>query len=159
MKINLGTPITGILSEVDGSVNEKIKSFIENLLQNLRKEGHEVFCALEIEEFGNKISIASQCTPRDFERMKESELYIVFPNNSYGCAVELGWASAFGIPILIIQNSRFGLKTPLYEGMKEITNAQMIIYDSVLDFPSEENHRIIFTTIQSYISKLLLEEK
>ncbi|MCJ0538738.1 nucleoside 2-deoxyribosyltransferase [Enterococcus cecorum] len=159
MKINLGTPITGILSEVDGTVNEKIKIFIEKLLQNLRREGHEVFCALELEEFGNKIAIATHCTPRDFERMKESDLYIVFPNNSYGCAVELGWASAFGKPILILQNSKFGTKTPLYEGMKEITNTQMLTYDSVLDFPDEEKHRMIFTAIQSYISKLLLEEK
>lgn len=151
MKIFLGTPITGIVdTNLNSPLETETKSRIKDIISDLRAYGHDVFCALEKEEFGKKIADSFECTRRDYSLLKQSNVYIVFPNNSYGCAVELGWASAHSIPIVLGINKRIGLKTPLYEGL-HTTGAQVhvLYYNSENEFPD----RFEWLRILEYIEK------
>ncbi|ARE20924.1 nucleoside 2-deoxyribosyltransferase [Lactococcus lactis] len=143
MKILLGTPITGILNDKSKKRCLEREKFICEFINVLRSQGHEVFCAIEIEKFGEKIAPGEICTQRDFEAMKKCDVYVAFPNDSYGCAVELGWASAFGKPIFLAINNAFGVKTPLYEGLGMIDTAQIKNYSSQLDFPQLDDKELM----------------
>ena len=160
MKIFLGTPITGIVKKRgEEKVSEQNYTSLCKILDDLRAAGHQVFCALEDENFG-KTSVTSEfCTKRDFDYMKEHDIYVVFPNNSYGCAVELGWASALKKPIYIGINSRIGSKTPLYEGLTAIAdNVHVIEYDSKHGFPSEGAWGEILDDLTDFIEKIGISE-
>lgn len=151
MEIFLGTPITGIINtNLSNPLEMETKSRIKEMLSDLRSYGHNVFCALEEEEFGRKVADSMECTLRDYSLLKQSNVYITFPNNSYGCAVELGWASAHSIPIVLGINSRIGSKTPLYEGLHTIGSpVHVIYYDSENEFPD----KLEWSEILKYIEK------
>lgn len=153
MDIFLGTPITGIINpNLKSPLETATKSRIKGIISDLRSYGHNVFCALEEEEFGKKIADSLECTLRDYSILKQSNVYITFPNNSYGCAVELGWASAHSIPIVLGINKRIGSKTPLYEGLHTTgTQVHVIYYDSEDEFPDKLEWLKILKYIERHI--------
>lgn len=153
MKIFLGTPITGIVDKRgSGTVNEHNYKALCKILNDLRDLGHQVFCALEEENFGKTDVTSEFCTKRDFNYMKDHDIYMVFPNESYGCAVELGWASAFKKPIYIGINSKIGSKTPLYEGLAAITdNVHVVEYESQGVFPCEEEWNKVLDDLNQFL--------
>lgn len=160
MKIFLGTPITGIVQKRgEETVSEQNYMSLCRILKDLRSAGHQVFCALEEENFG-KTSVTSEfCTKRDFDYMKEHDVYVVFPNNSYGCAVELGWASALKKPIYIGINSSIGSKTPLYEGLTAISeNVHVMEYESKHGFPADGVWGEVLDDLNRFISTIDNEE-
>nr|WP_142374967.1 hypothetical protein [Streptococcus intermedius] len=159
MKIMLGTPITGIVEPYGNSkgISFSSRESIIQIINDIREEGHEVFCALELEDFGNVEVNNIECTVRDFTIMKDCDLYVVFPNNSYGCAVELGWASALSIPIFMLVNTKFNFKTPLYEGLIGIhENTKYFEYDSFYDFPTTDNWPTAFEELKRFMQTIVL---
>ena len=158
MKIMLGTPITGIVEIADSKgISHTSRTSIIQIIDDLRAEGHEVFCALELEKFGDLEVDCIECTVRDFSVMKNSDLYITFPNNSYGCAVELGWASALPIPVFILVNQKFNFKTPLYEGLTGIYDSVGYLeYQSDSDFPRGDNWSAALDELKKFMETLEL---
>jgi nucleoside 2-deoxyribosyltransferase len=150
MKIMLGTPITGIVEELVSDPESLDKTLLDKMLVHLRAEGHEVFCALEIEKYGVELMPGDLCTPRDFEAMKNCDAYVAFPNSSYGCAVELGWASALKKPIFLAINQKIGIKTPLYQGMTLIDKAEIINYSSESQFPNGD-YEIVMQNLNRFM--------
>ena len=153
MEIFLGTPSTGIINRnLKEPLESATKSRIMEIISDLRQHGHNVFCALEEEEFGKKVADSIECTHRDYSLIKQSNLYITFPNNSFGCAVELGWASAHSIPIVLGINKRIGSKTPLYEGLQSTgTQVHIVYYDSENEFPDRSEWKKILKYMEEYV--------
>ncbi|WP_035171960.1 hypothetical protein [Ligilactobacillus ruminis] len=153
MKIFLGTPITGIINNnLANPLEDARKSRVSKMISDLRSNGHSVFCALEVEEFGKKVADSFECTVRDYSLLKQSDVYITFPNESYGCAVELGWASAHSIPIILGINKKFGVKTPLYEGLHTVgSEVHLFHYESDNEFPNEKEWLNILKQIEDFI--------
>lgn len=136
MGIFLGTPITCLL-EKNNLFSESNKMNLKKIISSLR-EKNEVFCAIEREKWGEELLSGEVCTILDYEAMQNCDTFIAIPNNSYGVYMELGWASSLGKNIIVLINRKFGIKSPLIEGIFELSNFTLIEYDDEHEFPSEQ---------------------
>ncbi|MBF0313341.1 MAG: hypothetical protein HQK52_07990 [Oligoflexia bacterium] len=137
-KVFLATPITPLLDK-NNLIIDDAKYAIQNILKSLRDTiADEVFCAIEREKWGEELMSGAECTSLDMQGVIESELIIAFADHSYGVHLELGWASAFKKPIIVMINTNIGVKTPLVEGLGTVTSAKIIYYKSNSTLPSLE---------------------
>lgn len=156
-KIFLGTPITPLLFD-NGVVDNEIVESIERIIADLRKNGYEVFCAIEREKWGEELLPGMVCTKLDYEEMKKADIFISIPNDSYGVYLELGWASALQTPILLMVNENIGLKTPLGEGLPTITKAKIIFFKILSLFPDESEWENVRENVFKNINAIMKGE-
>jgi nucleoside 2-deoxyribosyltransferase len=134
-KIFLGTPITPLLGS-DGLFDKKAMNHLKIILNDLKSCEFDVFCAIEREEWGHALMEGIECTVLDYKGLEESDIFLAFPNSSYGVHMELGWASALQKPIIMVVNEDIGVKTSLVEGLNTVTPSKIIYYKSENEFPS-----------------------
>jgi len=107
----VGGPIQ-YATHADGSFHTGARSTIELIVQSLVGSGHRILSAHFHERFGKKdVTGESQhvCS-RDFRWMQQCDVFVaVLPLDAHGnvihsagTAVELGWASALGKPIVLV---------------------------------------------------------
>ncbi len=119
-RIFLAAPFTRYLKD-DGFDSHAFEQ-ITQLLLMLRKHGYTVFSAHEREEFGDQLMSSELCTRLDFEEMTQCDIVVaIMSDNSYGVCVELGWASAFNKPIILVNSDKKPCPSPLIEGIGQIT--------------------------------------
>lgn len=137
MKIFLGTPITCLLDQ-NNRFNSENKNNLQYIIDSLRRENRSVFCAIEREAWGEELLSGEECTWLDHKEMLDTDVFIAIPNQSYGVYVEIGWASALNREIVLLINEKFGIKSPLLEGLDKLTNVKTINYFSEEDFPGKD---------------------
>lgn len=137
MKIFLGTPITCLLDQNNAFTNQN-KCNLQYIIDFLRKDDTDVFCAIEREKWGEELLSGEECTWLDHKEMLDTDVFIAIPNQSYGVYVEVGWASALNKSIVLLINEKFGIKSPLLEGLDKLTNVKTIKYRCEEDFPSKD---------------------
>ncbi|MFG2134826.1 hypothetical protein ACGFNV_44755 [Streptomyces sp. NPDC048751] len=84
--------------------------------------GHAVFNAHQNEQWGRGWLAPEVCTPADFLAMSNADVMCVIAGDppSPGVMVEIGWASALGVPIVLLQE---GDSLPaLLAGIHEVTS-------------------------------------
>lgn len=135
IKIFLGTPIAPLLGN-DGLFDEKAANHLKTILNDLKSYEFDVFCAIEREKWGHALMEGNECTVLDYKGLEESDIFLAFPNSSYGVHMELGWASALQKPIIMVVNEDIGVKTSLVEGLNTVTPSKIINYKSENEFPS-----------------------
>lgn len=121
MKVFLSAGLSARLN--NGVYDENHRQYLEELRRFLLKKNHKVFSAHCREQWGKKIMPPDLCTPLDYRGIRESDLVIAIVEKpiSAGVCIELGWASALGKRILIIQ--RTSELPALIVGLKEICDA------------------------------------
>ncbi|RQW19084.1 hypothetical protein EH196_19265 [Bacillus sp. C1-1] len=137
MKIFLGTPITCLLNSKN-LFNDNNKGNLQKILNDLRKSGDVVFCAIERESWGEELLSGEECTWLDYEEMLNTDLFIAIPNQSHGVYVEIGWASSLKKKIILLINEKYGIKSPLLEGLDKLTEIKTITFNDDNDFPSKK---------------------
>lgn len=95
---------------------------ILSVVDVLRSAGANVFLAHEREHWGEKLMSGSECTGLDFREIQQSEAVVAVLNPpSYGVCLELGWASALQLPIVLLDETGSTNKcTPLLDGLDKV---------------------------------------
>ncbi|MGD6892512.1 hypothetical protein [Bacillus mobilis] len=154
MKIFLGTPITCLLDQNNRfqSSNQRNLQFI---IDSLRGKVDTVFCAIEREAWGEELLSGEECTYLDHNEMLDTDIFIAIPNQSYGVYVEIGWASAIKKNIILLVNEKFGVKSPLLDGLDKLTNVKIITFESDDDFPDSLLwEKVIYPQVLEEVNKI-----
>src|SRR5262245_58417391 len=103
----IGGPIQhGLL---DGVFERNLRTALENLIQRAGDTGYQVLSAHVAESFGDAEGPFTPeiVTRRDYDWVLASDVYVaVLPSKVFsgGTCIELGWASAHHVPILVLWN-------------------------------------------------------
>lgn len=118
------------------------------------------FCAIEREKWGKELMSGTECTKPNQDGLIASDIVIAFPDSSYGVHMELGWASILKKRIIVLTNTKIGIKTPLVEDLNTITKANNIFYTSRELLPTEDVwQNILLPQIKELLSEEILINK
>lgn len=109
----VGGPIQAALGPA--GFDPTLRDVLEALLMDLTDVGYRVLSAHRAEQFGE----AAECftpqlvTGRDHAWMRQADVYVALlplddharPVDSAGTGIELGWAAAYGIPVVVVWHS------------------------------------------------------
>lgn len=112
----LACPISGFMRFGRLELPQQFERFIRAIFAVLKEESDETFLALARERWGAAVMQGDICTPLDFEEMRRCDLVVAYPGGSCGVAIELGWASALGKPIILLLDP-IGDYTPMIQGL------------------------------------------
>lgn len=123
----LAAPYSQWMDNAIGGLLPQWKLRLDAVRQALLASGARVFSAHHSESWGKDWRASDLCTPIDFEAMLRTDVVCALVGDppSGGVAVELGWASALGKPILLVR-SPGAVCSPLIAGLGSITSVQYV---------------------------------
>jgi hypothetical protein len=132
MKIFIAFSFTQLIDDTTGILKNNVREFLVEIRNELICNGHDVFLAHYREDWGEKLMGPLECTPKDFDEMRNTELVIAFPGSpiSGGVHIELGWASALGKKIILMLDKN-QIYSPLVEGLMTITKVETYQYEAL----------------------------
>jgi hypothetical protein len=111
-------PLTKYVGETgEREVDDSYRRFVEGLHDLLARACGEVFAAVREEGWGERLLPPAIRAARDFEELRSADVVVAWPEDSCGCALELGWASALGKPVVLILDGAVPPPTPLLLGL------------------------------------------
>lgn len=129
----------------DGSFNAYLKSQILAALAAFETAGFETFSAHRTESFGemDTASLQKEVCKRDYLWMQACDCFVAVlpagpdgtPVRTEGTAVELGWASAFGKKIVILQTPGCAY-SHLVAGLPAVADATYLDINAVSQNPN-----------------------
>jgi nucleoside 2-deoxyribosyltransferase len=127
-RVFLAAPYSQWMDPETGEVAVRHRARLERLRTRFIDSGARVFSAHHNELWGRGWLPAEQCTPADFHAMRAAQVVcaVVGDPPSSGVAVELGWASAFGKPIVVLTTETAAC-SPLILGIGSITTARQVV--------------------------------
>lgn len=127
LRVFLAAPYSQWVNPSTGRVETHLRQRLEVLRQGFLDHGAQVFNAHHNEDWGAGWLPADQCTPADFQAMRVADVVcaVIGSPLSGGVAVELGWASALGKPILVLAEEDIEY-TPLIRGIHTVTRASFL---------------------------------
>lgn len=146
-KIYLGSPIS---KYVRNGMDKDYTTVIDSVYELLKKYG-ETYYPLKKEAYGkNKIAGSGDvCTKIDFDKVNESDIIIVFPEDSQGVSVEIGWASAAQKNIVIFIDRKYH-QSELIRFIDTITPTKKVYIDTTNGYNKEKEK--ILNEIKLYFS-------
>ncbi|MBC7772551.1 MAG: nucleoside 2-deoxyribosyltransferase [Pyrinomonadaceae bacterium] len=99
------------------------------VIEHFEQRGWTVHCAHKREGWGRDFMAPETCTRIDYEEIGKCDCFVAFPGSpaSPGTHIELGWASAMGKKIVLLQ--QVGKEYAfLVQGLGEITRVQRVEY-------------------------------
>ena len=134
MKIFFAAPFTGKIND-EGVIEGEYKEWLLSLFVGLREEGYTVISAHEREKWGERLDKPSVAVVNDFHSIKESDILVAYIGSppSYGVQMELGFAVAFGKPLIILRDKDVVLPY-LVPGLGELT----VTFNIVMNEPMED---------------------
>lgn len=127
-RVFVAAPFTQTLCPTERIVPYAKRERIEMLVSVLREAGASVFLAHEREQWGQALMSSIDCTGLDFREMQHSDAVVAMIDPpSYGVCIELGWASALQVPVVLFAESGGARRcTPLLEGLGEVTQCRVV---------------------------------
>lgn len=127
-RIFLAAPFTKYICPIRRSFPLEKREPIQAVASALRAHGADVFLAHEREAWGHALMHANDCTMLDFLELQSSDVVVAIINSpSYGVCIELGWASALQLPIILFDETQRGVScTPLLQGLWGITHCDVV---------------------------------
>ncbi|MGW0472608.1 hypothetical protein [Streptomyces coeruleorubidus] len=141
----LAAPYTQWMDWSTGELNPCRKNYLQTLRQAFIDRGHAVFNAHQNEQWGRGWLAPEVCTPADFLAVSNADVLCVIVGEppSPGVMVEIGWASALGVPIVLLQE---GDSVPaLVAGIGEVTSTTRCRLPEEL---TEQSLADILTTVE-----------
>jgi len=143
----VGGPIQHALDGRDGRIAATVRAALEAVIRTIKEAGLLVVSAHEAERYGelDMSHLADVVAVRDFQWMCDALAYVCLmpPDQtgtirSDGSCVELGWATARGIPALILHDAATDPTTmsAIVRGLPAISRVQFATYSSVPDMRS-----------------------
>lgn len=103
MKVFIAAPFGQKLDGL-GNYDPVYRQSLEMLHSSIEGEGYQVFASQRNENWGQSPLDPNDCVQVDYEEMSTSDVVIAVLGSSpsLGVCVELGWASALQIPLVIV---------------------------------------------------------
>ncbi|GKX29157.1 hypothetical protein SH1V18_16370 [Vallitalea longa] len=135
-KCFLAAPFKSLVDNITSKMKDEDIITITNLIQYLERKGYDVHNAHKRESWGKNFMSPEECTKIDFDEIKSCDLFIAFLGKSAspGTHIEIGWASAFGKPIVLLLFNSEKDYAYLVRGLYTIGNVKKIIYNSEQDY-------------------------
>ncbi|GGL42369.1 nucleoside 2-deoxyribosyltransferase [Planomonospora parontospora] len=126
-RVFLAAPYSQWMDPSTGLVETRFRERLDRLRRGFLDRGAQVFSAHHNEQWGAGWLPAEECTPADFQAMRVADVVcaVIGSPPSGGVAVELGWASALGKPILVVTDEG-GACTPMIRGIHTVTRAAFV---------------------------------
>jgi len=119
----------------DGNFDGELKKKIEAVHEAVTERGMTVISSHIAEKFGEEKSEAVDFVERDVKDISECNLFILLLDEiiSGGAFTELGWASLFDKPIIILVPATCDIKGafPMVEGMHRMAQCEIIRYKNI----------------------------
>lgn len=111
MQIFLSTSFSSQVDPASGAVLPEYRTFVTNVLEGLRREEGEVYCAIEIEGWKVSDQPPEVSIKSDLEHIDVSDVLIALIHDrpSAGVQFELGYAVAKAKRVIIARSSNDGL--------------------------------------------------
>lgn len=108
------------------------RSEIEALQRTVSRQGWDVENAHAREGWGLEWMSPDVCTPLDFEAVTTADLLLAVPGcpPSGGVHIEIGWATASGVPVLLLLDERAEY-SHLVRGLHTVARVHTIWYQSI----------------------------
>ena len=100
----LAGPFKAIVDAETGVIRAFDRDRYEALINHLETCGYTVHNAHRRESWGAHFLSPEECTRLDYEHIRDCDLFVAFPGHpaSPGTHIEIGWASAFGKPLILL---------------------------------------------------------
>jgi nucleoside 2-deoxyribosyltransferase len=133
----VGGPFKALVDSSTGVVPIASRRPVARVVRHFERCGHEVLSAHRLERWGQMMVTPEECTRRDYDWIQRADVVVAFPGApaSPGTHVEVGWASAWGKPLVLILE-RDGQHAHLVLGLGALYPVQYLTYedsDSFLD--------------------------
>lgn len=140
----VGGPIQHALNGPSGRFEVGVRFAIEALIEAIESAGFKVMSAHEVEQYGedDMSHLPEVVATRDFQWMREATAYVcLMPSNQHGTirsdgsCVELGWATALQIPVLVLRDATtdMSIMSALVRGLPAVSPVSFGTYSSIPD--------------------------
>ncbi|GAA4803565.1 nucleoside 2-deoxyribosyltransferase [Streptomyces ziwulingensis] len=104
------------------------------LIEHFEKQGLHVYNAHRREAWGAEVLTPEQCTPLDQTEIEKADVFVAIPGipPSPGTHIEIGWASAFNKPIVLLmeegRDEEYGF---LVRGLGTVAKVEFVRYTDI----------------------------
>ncbi|MBK4166303.1 hypothetical protein GWO55_09330 [Corynebacterium macginleyi] len=148
MKIFVAAPF-GSKMEANGAFESGYRKRLEKLHHNIETAGHSIFASQRNEEWGSSPLSPDTYVPVDYHELASSDVIIAVlgANPSLGVCIELGWASALQIPIIVV--GKHARSSTMISGLHRVSEVHYIAADLEEMTPTDQD---LFKQLQVYLS-------
>ncbi|MEU7636905.1 nucleoside 2-deoxyribosyltransferase [Streptomyces sp. NPDC039016] len=125
----LAGPFLQLLDPATGEMPEASRSSFSLLIKHFEGHGLDVHNAHRREAWGAELMQPEECTRIDQEEIRKADVFVALPGSpaSPGTHIEIGWASAFGKPIVLLLE-REQYYTFLVRGLHTVAAVEHVPY-------------------------------
>nr|5VTO_A Chain A, Blasticidin M [Streptomyces griseochromogenes]5VTO_B Chain B, Blasticidin M [Streptomyces griseochromogenes] len=130
----LAGPFMGLVNPETNSMPSAEQLPFLTLIEHFEKQGLEVFNAHRREAWGAQVLTPEECTPLDQLEIRKADVFVAIPGipPSPGTHVEIGWASAFDKPIvLLLEEGREEEYGFLVRGLGTVAAVEFVHYKDI----------------------------
>ncbi|MYS86712.1 nucleoside 2-deoxyribosyltransferase [Embleya scabrispora] len=130
----LAGPFIQLLDPATGEMPEQARAPFDILIKHFEARGLAVHNAHRREAWGAELMRPDQCTPLDQDEIRKADVFVALPGfpASPGTHIEVGWASAFDKPIVLMLE-RGREYTFLVQGLHTVATVEYVEYTDVAE--------------------------
>ncbi|GHF55284.1 hypothetical protein GCM10010218_40920 [Streptomyces mashuensis] len=128
----LAGPFLGLLDPATGEMPGDARAPFDILIKHFEAQGISVHNAHRREAWGARLMRPEECTRIDQDEIRRADAFVALPGApaSPGTHIEMGWASAFGKPIvLLLERGRD--YTFLVQGLHTVATVEYVLHTDV----------------------------
>ncbi|MFJ9406165.1 nucleoside 2-deoxyribosyltransferase [Streptomyces sp. NPDC101393] len=125
----LAGPFMGLVDPETGRMPDAGCLPFAVLIEHFEKQGLEVYNAHRREAWGAEVIPPDRCTALDQKEIEKADVFVAIPGipPSPGTHIEMGWASAFGKPIvLLMEEGRDEDYGYLVRGLRSVATVEYV---------------------------------
>ncbi|WP_431982938.1 nucleoside 2-deoxyribosyltransferase [Streptomyces qinglanensis] len=124
----LAGPFLQLLDPDTGRMPPAARAPFSLLIEHFEAQGIAVHNAHRRESWGAELMPPEVCTPLDQEEIRKADAFVAVPGHpaSPGTHVEIGWASAFGKPIVLLLEQERDY-TFLVQGLHTVATVEYVV--------------------------------
>lgn len=137
MKIFVAAPFGSKLDSA-GTFDAGYRERLERLHRSLESAGHSIFASQRNEEWGHAPLPPEDYVPVDYRELASSDVIVAVlgANPSLGVCIELGWASALRIPIIVV--GKHAHSSTMISGLHRVSTVHYIAADLEETEPTDQ---------------------
>ncbi|MGW8953947.1 nucleoside 2-deoxyribosyltransferase [Streptomyces sp. NPDC055709] len=125
----LAGPFLQLLDPVTGEMPEGTRTPFATLIEHFEGHGLSVHNAHRREAWGAELMQPDECTRLDQEEIKKADVFVALPGYpaSPGTHIEMGWASAFEKPIVLLleEGQEYAF---LVRGLHSVATVEYVVF-------------------------------
>ncbi|WP_082119602.1 nucleoside 2-deoxyribosyltransferase [Saccharothrix sp. ST-888] len=128
----LAGPFIQLLDPATGEMPDEARAPFDILIKHFEAQGLSVHNAHRREAWGAELMRPEQCTGLDQEEIRKADVFVALPGfpASPGTHIEVGWASAFDKPIVLLLE-RGREYTFLIQGLHTVATVEYVVYTDI----------------------------